>query len=469
MKDKWKLIFGLGILILFIILILLFIFQPSFLFKKPTSLPTKDKYIVSYTMYVDGSLYEQKNISFFEGEFARKLGLLSDINFDNRSIGEEFNITLMPSEAFGEYKEELRKVIPRTIKESRFVDINYSISVDKQQLEEKIGEVYVNQTIKEGLPFPLKVIEVNDKVILAIDAKVGDKSENMNGLYYEIIEINKEKNKVKLKTYVEEKETPTPFGNLNITMDENYIYLTLTPKINETIEWANEKGKVKNYNQTHIILDDNHPLAGKEITLTIKILDIKKEVFTGYCIKHENAPELDVFIMSYCPFGIQFIKGLLPVWKEFSDKANINVRFVSYTMHGQKEVEENTRMICIREEQCEKYMAYLECFAEKGDAQGCVNKVGIDQQKLNDCMANRANQYLAYDAMLNEKYGVRGSPTVVINGQVVEVWPRSPANIARILCQYFDKKPEECNMKFSETNPSAGFGYGVGSGGGSCG
>jgi FKBP-type peptidyl-prolyl cis-trans isomerase 2 len=460
-KIKWVL--GVVVFLVLIILILSFLFLPK---KKETNLNTK--YYIAYSIYVDNSIYEQKNISFFGNDFSRILGINKEIELSNRSIGETFNITLSASEAYGEYKQELVKVIRRKINDSRYRELPYFVNVSREDFVKNYGEPIINFTI--GGLFPVKVVAVDDVVTLKLDVKVGDTSKKDDlGFWFEVANIDEEKNVVKLKLNCDQKQIPSENGIINLSFDDQNIYLELTPIINKTIEWDNQKGKVKEYNQTHIILDDNPPLAGKSIVIEIKILNITKEFFTGYCAKHENAPSFDVFIMSYCPYGLQFVKGLLPVWKEFNDKANINVRFVSYTMHGQKEAEENARMICIREEQCEKYMAYLECFVETGNSQGCISKVGIDKEKLERCINSKAKEYLAYDAMLNEKYGVRGSPTVVINGKVVEIWPRSPANIAKILCQYFDKKPEECSKKFSEANPSPGFGSGFGNGGGSCG
>ena len=430
----------------------------------------KTKYTISYALYADGKLYEEKNISFFENEFSKTLGLVSDkadSYFINVSVGDEFNISLKASEAYGDYDESLRKVVPRTIKQSRVMEVDYGGTISKEQFIQIFGQEPVeNQSYEpQGALFPIKVVKVNDVVEWVYDVEVGSKSEkDMLGFWFEVTAIDEANGKMKLKINGETTELPSPNGLIEFSFDENYIYQKLTPEIGKTIEWANASGKVASYNETSIVLDDNHALAGKDIVIAVKVLNITKETYSGSaCGNIPNAPNFDVFIMSYCPYGLQFVKGLLPVWKEFNDKANINVRFVSYTMHGQKEVDENKRMVCIREEQCSKYMAYLECFAGSGDANACIEQVGIDKAKLNDCMANRAQSYLDYDAQLNEQYGVRGSPTVVINGKQVDVWPRSPANIAKTLCEYFDKKPSECSLSFSDENPKPGFGYGASS------
>ena len=177
---------------------------------------------------------------------------------------------------------------------------------------------------------------------------------------------------------------------------------------------------------------------------------------------------MQVFIMSYCPYGLQMLKGLLPVWEKFENKANIELRFVSYTMHGQKEEEENKRMICIREEQYPKLIPYLKCYAQSGDHESCLAQANVDTGKLESCMAERADGYFQEDKELNEKYGVQGSPTTVIDGKVVEIWPRSPEDIKKALCEAFSTQPSECSETLSTENPSPGFGGGTSNAGGSC-
>ncbi len=72
------------------------------------------------------------------------------------------------------------------------------------------------------------------------------------------------------------------------------------------------------------------------------------------------------------------------------------------------------------------------------------------------------------EADLNTKYGVRGSPTLVINDKVVSI-NRSPEAYKEAICSAFTNPPEECNQKLSESPTSPGFGGGVGSSsGGQC-
>lgn len=461
-KNINKVIFA--FIILIAIALIIFIIFKIFYQPKPTIQAERNLYNINYSIYVDGKIYEKGNLNIFEGEFTTTFGFNKNIDdiFVNKTQGEEFNLTLTAEEAYGNYNENLKEVVEATVKQKRIIEIPYKQNISKDKfLSIFNSEPIVNQTYETQI-FPLKVISVKENnVFFIFDVKIGDKTEKDElGFWQEVVFIDKEKNILGLKINIDNKQIPQPngYGLLNISVDEEYIYFTLIPQLNKFVEWNNKFGRVVSFNQTHIVLDNNHPLAGKDITLFIKIINITKE----------KGIIFDVFIMSYCPYGIQFIKGLLPVWKEFKDIANINVRFVSYVMHGQKEEEENKRMICIREEFKDKYIDYLECFSQTGNKDICLEKIGVNKNKINECIKNRAERYLQYDAELNKKYGVKGSPTVIINGKEVYI-SRSPSAIASVICSYFKEKPKQCNIKFSEEIPSPGFGSGIGGSVGSCG
>jgi hypothetical protein len=50
-----------------------------------------------------------------------------------------------------------------------------------------------------------------------------------------------------------------------------------------------------------------------------------------------DRPVVDLFVMSYCPFGLQAEKAFVPLIDKFKKSTDINVKFVQYTMHGLKE------------------------------------------------------------------------------------------------------------------------------------
>ncbi|RLJ10131.1 MAG: hypothetical protein DRP15_01055 [Candidatus Aenigmatarchaeota archaeon] len=195
----------------------------------------------------------------------------------------------------------------------------------------------------------------------------------------------------------------------------------------------------------------------------------------------KDRPEAHVFVMSLCPFGLQFLKAYIPVIELLGDKADLQVNFVHYAMHGKKEIDENTRMYCVEKEERDKFTQYLRCFVESGNGEDCLNKTGIDATKIQTCMQETDEQFnitglyndkstwsngryppYLVNADLTSLYGVRGSPTFVINDKVVKV-ARSAEAIKDAICSAFTEPPEECNRTLREDPESPGLGP-VGSG-----
>ncbi|MCD6550515.1 hypothetical protein J7K24_03145 [bacterium] len=202
-----------------------------------------------------------------------------------------------------------------------------------------------------------------------------------------------------------------------------------------------------------------------------------------------DTPDIKLFVMSYCPFGLQAEKAFLPVYDLLKGKANMGIYFVNYAMHGKKEIDENLRQYCIQKEQNEKYAKYLACFVKEGNYQECLSQAGVDVAKLSTCVSAADNQYKITEKYndkstwlsgrfplfgihddLNEQYGVQGSPTLVINDKIVSVGSRSPEAFKKVICDAFNNPPEECSQTLSDKVASPGFGGGEGSSsGGGCG
>jgi len=208
----------------------------------------------------------------------------------------------------------------------------------------------------------------------------------------------------------------------------------------------------------------------------------------GYKMKKEvevsaksDRPDVKLFVMSYCPYGLQAEKMFLPVYDLLKNKADMGIYFVDYIMHEKQEIDENLNQYCIQKEQNDKFSAYLGCFVLSGDSSSCLSEAGIDTEKVNVCVSatdeefqitslyNDKDTWLSgvypvfnVHADLNEQYEVSGSPTVIINGKVIDIGSRTPENFKDIICQSFNSEPEECSQILSEESPSPGFGGGTG-------
>lgn len=175
-------------------------------------------------------------------------------------------------------------------------------------------------------------------------------------------------------------------------------------------------------------------------------------------------PRVELFVMSYCPYGTQMEKAILPVAALLKDKIDFDIRYTHFTLHGEPEDTENFRQICIREEQGDKFLAYIQCTLNStdpyhpADVNTCMRQLGINANQVTSCMNTKAADYYADDSQASQGYGVQGSPTLIINGVDAQV-NRSPAAILSAVCSAFENAPEECNTELPTAQASPGFGY----------
>ncbi len=181
-----------------------------------------------------------------------------------------------------------------------------------------------------------------------------------------------------------------------------------------------------------------------------------------------DKPFLEAYIVSRCPFGMQWTRAAEEVLKNIPALAgNIKVRYMETyldgqfsSMHGSAEELENRRQICVREEQPDKYWAYTACqLKADGKTTECEKAVGIDSNKLASCLSdkNRGLKYSKEDADLTLKYGITGSPTLVLNGTVVGDVGRSADALKTAVCNSFVKQPDFCSKQLNTADAATSF------------
>jgi len=202
-------------------------------------------------------------------------------------------------------------------------------------------------------------------------------------------------------------------------------------------------------------------------------------------IPKSDKPSVELFVMSYCPYGTQMEKGILPVIAALGSKIDYKLKFVDYSMHGDKEIDENLLQYCIEKNQPAKFSAYLTCFLKKGEgtSDACMTSAGVAAAAVKSCVAQTDAQFnvkkdaadkskwsngqfppFAVNGADNTKYDVKGSPTLVINGVTAQAG-RDSASILKTICGAFNNAPKECETaKLSSTAPAAGFGEGAATG-----
>jgi len=198
-------------------------------------------------------------------------------------------------------------------------------------------------------------------------------------------------------------------------------------------------------------------------------------------IPKSDKPVVKLFVMSYCPYGTQMEKGILPVLKTLGTKITYALEFVNYAMHGDKEIAENLTQYCIQKNEPAKLSSYLDCFLKKGEGttDACLVSARVNTFKVKSCVAETdaklnikkdaadkskwANpQFPPFNvnAAENTKYSIQGSPTLVINDVEASAVGRDSASILKTICGAFNNPPKECETTLSATAPAPGFGEG---------
>jgi glutaredoxin len=89
-----------------------------------------------------------------------------------------------------------------------------------------------------------------------------------------------------------------------------------------------------------------------------------------------------------------------------------------------------------------------ECWKE------CASTVELDEAEITACQEDEGVALMQEQKALNEENGVRGSPTVFINGLLYS-GGRAPDNYKESICCGFSESPEQCTEALSGDSAGA--------------
>ncbi|MDD4271465.1 MAG: hypothetical protein PHF50_01530 [Patescibacteria group bacterium] len=194
-------------------------------------------------------------------------------------------------------------------------------------------------------------------------------------------------------------------------------------------------------------------------------------------VPKSDKPKVELYVFTYCPYGTQSEKGIIPAVKLLGSKIDFKIRQIG-AMHGDHEKIEAQRQLCIEKKYPAKYLDYTLAFALDSGIGACDSdaqcseplvsalfaKLGISKSTIDACIkTDGASLYAAEEANSQAK-GIGGSPTLVINGVQSSAGRDSAAYLAGI-CAAFNNVPAECSQQLSSASPAAGFGAGSATGG----
>lgn len=190
-------------------------------------------------------------------------------------------------------------------------------------------------------------------------------------------------------------------------------------------------------------------------------------------IPKADKPKVELFVFTYCPYGTQAEKGIIPAVKLLGNKIDFKIRQIG-AMHGQHEKIEAQRQLCVEKQYPAKLLDYVESFALDSGIGACGSdtqcsaplvdalyaKYGITKAKIEACIKTDGEALYAAEQANSQSQGVGGSPTLAING-VQSQAGRDAASYLTAICAAFNNAPAECSKQLSSASPAPGFGAGT--------
>jgi glutaredoxin len=142
----------------------------------------------------------------------------------------------------------------------------------------------------------------------------------------------------------------------------------------------------------------------------------------------EVKKDLQLFIMSDCPYGRKAVEALKEVVNNFKDMT-YSVHYIANeqgegftSLHGQYEVDEDIVQLCVKKYSPAQWLDYMYCRATDGvkdkDWNTCALNAKVDTAKVKTCSTgNEGKSLLREDIKLAQSLSISGSPTWIANNK----------------------------------------------------
>ncbi len=195
-------------------------------------------------------------------------------------------------------------------------------------------------------------------------------------------------------------------------------------------------------------------------------------------IPKTDKPKVELFVMSFCPFGVKAENNVFSILDLFKDKIDFKIKFIVNvggddiasvsSLHGLKEAKEDARQVIIMKYYPDKYYSYLKEFDKtcyplasdetKLDAcwKSTATKLGMDISKIETAAYGKEGiDLLKADEAITNQYGVGSSPTLVINGVQSDAIYSGTSATQSAICSAFNTAPTECSTKLADSTTTA--------------
>ncbi len=171
-----------------------------------------------------------------------------------------------------------------------------------------------------------------------------------------------------------------------------------------------------------------------------------------------DAVNLDLYVMSQCPYGTQVEDSIAPVLKKLGGNVNLNLNYIandngdgSFTsLHGPNEVQGDIVQLCAMKYNPDTYMDMIICQNKDagsipGNWESCATDNGLDVDKIKACYeGEEGKDLLSASISSSEHVGATGSPTIYIGNDSYS-GGRGENDFMRAICNaYTGEKPDAC-------------------------
>lgn len=220
---------------------------------------------------------------------------------------------------------------------------------------------------------------------------------------------------------------------------------------------------------------------GKSLILPNGIIDIVQLKETSQTTEQQEEsipktekPSVELFVMSFCPYGVRAEDNIMPIIDLLKDKIDFKVRFIVNvngekiedvsSLHGINEAKEDARQVVIMKYYPDKFYDYLKeinnnCYSVASDAakldecwKNAAKKLGMDVNKIETAAYGKeGTDLLKVDEALAEQFGISGSPTLTVNSVKSSAIYSGTAATQEAICSAFNTAPSECGQEASVT------------------
>lgn len=190
----------------------------------------------------------------------------------------------------------------------------------------------------------------------------------------------------------------------------------------------------------------------------------KQEEENSKPIPKTDKPTVDLYVMSFCPYGNKAEDTLKPVYDLLKNKVDFNFHYIVsvsgdsvQSLHGEKEVAQNEREACVLKDYGkDKWFSFVSYVNAKCGSDGAcweagAKTLGLNTTKITACVTAEGTTLMKAEEEASTLANATGSPTMKINGVSAKSVSKfgSPEEYKKEICDAFSTAPAECAKKLA--------------------